>query len=210
MSPEPRRLHRAGIAIYAVATLREAALPLIVLLGVSALGGGMDERALLRGLGFAVVGVTFSIVLGLARWRTTTWWVADEAIHHKSGLVSLKETDVPLVRIQSLDLEQGPVQRLFGVYSAHVQTGGGGAKGEIVLEAVGLEVVRELRALLADRPAEAVEARPEPEAERRLTRRRLLVAALTAGQLGVILPLLAGAPPPPPSAVDAGGAIPPA
>ena len=193
MSPEPRHLHRAGIAIYALATLREAALPLIVLLGVSALGGGMDERALLRGLGFAVVGVTFSIVLGLARWRTTTWWVADEAIHHKSGFVSLKETDVPLARIQSLDLEQGPVQRLFGVYSAHVQTGGGGAKGEIVLEAVGLDVVRELRALLADRSAEEVEARPETVAERRLMRPRLLVAALTAGQLGVILPLLAGA-----------------
>src|SRR5918992_3275838 len=190
MSPEPRHLHRAGIAIYALATLREAALPLIVLLGVSALGGGMDERALLRGLGFAVVGVTFSIVLGLARWRTTTWWVADEAIHHKSGFVSLKETDVPLARIQSLDLEQGPVQRLFGVYSAHVQTGGGGAKGEIVLEAVGDDDVRGLRALLADR-------RPAPVAEeagrsRQLERGRLLVAALTAGQLGVILPVLAG------------------
>ena len=44
------------------------------------------------------------------------------------------------------------MQRLFGVRAAHVQTGGGGAKGEIVLEAVGDDDVRELRALLA-RPA---------------------------------------------------------
>ena len=35
MSPEPpRRLHRAGIAVYASNALREAALPLIVLVVV--------------------------------------------------------------------------------------------------------------------------------------------------------------------------------
>jgi putative membrane protein len=190
MSPEPRRLHRAGIAVYAFNALREAALPLLALLVVSGLGGGLDERALLRGLGFLAAGVVAATVLGYWRWWTTTWWVTPEAIHHKSGLIGLKETDVPLTRIQSLDLEQGPVQRLFGVHSAHVQTGGGGAKGEIVLEAVGDDDVRGLRALLADR-------RPAPVAEvagpsRRLERGRLLVAALTAGQLGVILPALAG------------------
>jgi putative membrane protein len=190
MSPEPRRLHRAGIAVYAFGALREAALPLLALIVVSGLGGGLDERALLRGLSFMVVGIVAASVLGYWRWWTTTWWVTPEAIHHKSGLIGLKETDVPLARIQSLDLEQGPVQRLFGVYSAHVQTGGGGAKGEIVLEAVGDRQVRDLRALLADRrPAPVTEATGR---ERRLTRRRLLVAALTAGQLGVILPALAG------------------
>jgi len=159
---------------------------------VSGLGGGLDERALLRGLAFMVLGVVAATVLGYLRWLTTTWWVTAEAIHRKSGLIGTKETDVPLARIQSLDLEQGPVQRLFDVYAAHVQTGGGGAKGEIVLEAVGQDDVRGLRSLLADRgPATAMEA-PAAEAERRLTRPRLLVAALTAGQLGVILPALAG------------------
>ena len=161
-----------------------------MLVVVSGLGGGLDERALLRGLAFMVLGIVASTVLGYWRWWTTTWWVTPEAIHHKSGLIGLKETDVPLTRIQSLDLEQGPVQRLFGVRAAHVQTGGGGAKGEIVLEAVGDDDVRELRALLADRrPAPVAEAAGP---ERRIERRMLLVAALTAGQLGVILPALAG------------------
>jgi putative membrane protein len=193
MSPDPRRLHRSGIAVYAFNALREAALPLIVLVVVSGLGGGLDERALLRGLGFMAIGLVASTALGYWRWWTTTWWVTPESIHHKSGLVGLKETDVPLTRIQSLDLEQGPVQRLFGVYAAHVQTGGGGAKGEIVLEAVGDGDVRELRALVADRrPAAASEEAGGGRAEFRLTRPRLLVAALTAGQLGVILPALAG------------------
>jgi putative membrane protein len=192
MSPEPRRLHRAGIAVYAVSALREAALPLLALIVVSGLGGGLDARALLRGLTFMAIGVVAATVLGYWRWWTTTWWVTPEAIHHKSGLVGIKETDVPLTRIQSLDLEQGPLQRLFDVYAAHVQTGGGGAKGEIVLEAVGRDDVGALRALLADREPAAVAEAPAPEVERRLGRRMLLVTALTAGQLGVILPALAG------------------
>jgi putative membrane protein len=187
---EPRRLHRSGIAVYAFNSLREAALPLIVLVAVSGLGGGLDEQALLRGLGFLLLGVVASTVLGYWRWWTTTWWVTPEAIHHKTGLIGLKETDVPLTRIQSLDLEQGPVQRLFGVHAAHVQTGGGGAKGEIVLAAVGDDDVRELRQLIADRRPVPVAEAAGPE--RRLERRMLLVAALTAGQLGVILPALAG------------------
>jgi putative membrane protein len=192
MSPEPRRLHRAGIAVYALAAIREGALPLVALIVVSGLGGGLDERALLRGLGFLVLGVVASTMLGYWRWWTTTWWVTPDAIHHKSGLIGLKETDVPLRRIQSLDLEQGPVQRLFGVFAAHVQTGGGGAKGEIVLEAVGGDDVGALRSLVADRGPSAVTAARAPEAGRRLDRRMLLVAALTAGQLGVILPALVG------------------
>ncbi len=190
MSPEPRRLHRAGIAVYAVGALREFAVPLLVLVGLSAFRGGLDEGALLRGLAFGLVGLVASTVLGYVRWRTTTWWVTPDAIHRKSGLVGIKETDVPLTRIQSLDLEQGPVQRLFGVHAVHVQTGGGGAKGEIALEAVGEDDVRGLRSLLADhRPAPAPEAQGP---ERRLARSRLLVGALTAGQLGVILPAVAG------------------
>jgi putative membrane protein len=189
-SVEPRRLHRAGIGVYAFSALREAALPLVALVVVSGLGGGLDERALLRGLGFLVAGVVAATALGYWRWWTTTWWTTPDAIHHKSGLIGLKETDVPLTRIQALDLEQGPVQRLFGVSSVHVQTGGGGAKGEIVLEAVGEEEVGELRALLADRRATPVAESGGPE--RRLSRAALLVAALTAGQLGVILPALAG------------------
>jgi len=190
MSPEPRRLHRAGIAVYAVGALREFAVPLLVLVVLSAFRGGMDEGGMLRGLAFGLVGLVASIVLGYVRWRTTTWWVTPDAVHRKSGLVGIKETDVPLTRIQSLDLEQGPVQRLFGVHAVHVQTGGGGSGGEISLEAVGDADVRELRSLLADhRPAPAPEAQGP---ERRLTRGRLLIGALTAGQLGVILPALAG------------------
>jgi putative membrane protein len=189
MSPERRRLHRAAIAVYALSALREAAVPLVVVFVVSGLGGGFDERALVRGAIYGAVGTALAAALGWLRWMSTTWWVTADAVHRRSGVVGIKETDVPLRRIQALDLEQGPIQRLFGVRAVHVQTGGGGAKGEIVLEAVGDAEIDALRALVTARPEEV----PAPTAERRLEGRSLLLAALTAGQLGVILPALAGA-----------------
>ena len=43
-------------------------------------------------------------------------------------LLSRKETDVPLGRVQAIDTVHGPLQRLFGVRGVHVQTAGGGAR----------------------------------------------------------------------------------
>ena len=86
----------------------------------------------------------------------------------------------------------GPVQRVFGVVALHVQSAGGGKKGEIVLEAVGPAEVERIRAALrAERPELPEAAAAHAVTERRLGRRELVVAALTAGQLGVILPALA-------------------
>ena len=76
-------------------------------------------------------------------------------MHWQSGFVRRKETTVPLNRIQGLDTVAGPVQRLFGVVAVHVQTAGGGAKGEIVLDAVGPEAVERLREAVRARAARA-------------------------------------------------------
>jgi putative membrane protein len=189
MGPEARRLHRAAIGVYVLAALRDAALPIVIVSVLGALRGGLDVGTLVNGLIYAGIGVAIAAVTGWWRWASTRWWVTDDGIHHRRGLLSTKQTDVPFGRIQALDLEQGPLQRLFGVHAVHVQTGGGGAKGEIVLEAIGEDELSALQSRLsADR------LRPAPQRdERRLGRGRLVLAALTAGQLGVILPVLAGA-----------------
>jgi putative membrane protein len=185
------RLHPAAIAVYAVQALREGAFPLITILAVSVFGGGLDERALLRGLAFAAIGALGATVLGALRWASTRYRTDGETIRLRRGWLSVKETDVPLARVQALDVEQGPVQRLFGVRAIHVQTGGGGAGGEIVLGALGAAQVARLRELVASHRPDALSDEREQAPERVLTRRMLLVGALTSGQLGVILPVLA-------------------
>jgi putative membrane protein len=189
MSPEARRLHRAAIGVYVVKTLRDAALPLIVLVLLSLFRGGFDLGGLVNGVIFGAIGVAGAAAMGWWRWDTTRWWVNSVGISKRSGLFTTKQTDIPWPRMQALDLEQGVVQRWFGVHSVHVQTGGGGAAGEIILEAIWDEELQGLREQFA---AHGGAAGPPPEeGVRRLSVGALLLAALTAGQLGVILPLLA-------------------
>ena len=194
MSSEPQKLHPAAIGVLALGALRDAALPIIVLLFTAIAGDGLDTGALERGAAYLVLGVAAASIAGFMRWRSTSYAVDEHGVHWQSGIVRKKQTTVPLDRIQGLDTVAGPVQRLFGVVAVHVQTAGGGAKGEVVLDAVGAEAVERLRVAVRGRRPEVVEDAPAGKLpERRLGRRDGLLAALTAGQLGVILPVLAGA-----------------
>jgi putative membrane protein len=182
-----RRLHRAGIAIYGVQALGNAAFPLLVILGLTLLGSRGEDVT--RSLVYGAVGVVIAIVAGYVKWSTTTYRVDERAIHHRTGLIRVQDTDVPLARVEALDVQQGPLQRVFGVQAVHVQTGGGGKGGEIVLPALGAADVRALRKRVGVAPP----APADPGARLRLGMGGLLVAALTAGQLGIVLPVLAAA-----------------
>jgi putative membrane protein len=194
----PRRLHPAGIAILAVSALRSAALPLLAIFIAGVAGRGLDTEALARGIALAALAAVAAAVMGFVAWSTTTWRIGPATLHHRRGLLSVKETDVPLARVQALDTVRGPVQRLFGVVGVHVQTAGGGREGEVVLPALSAQDVDALRDAVSGR-GRALGAEHAPPAaatlaQRRLDRRGLVVAALTAGQLGVLLPALAAVP----------------
>jgi putative membrane protein len=188
--PTGRRLHPAGIAVLAVRALRQAALPAVIGLLATMSGGGMDSRTLLRGVAFAALAAVVSVLVGFITWRTARYSVSSAAITSRRGVFAVSEKVVPLERVQALDTVQGPLQRLFGVTAVHVQAAGGAREGEIVLEALSAQAVDELRdAVGRGNPAPAA----APGATWRLGGGRLTVAAVTAGQLGVILPVLAGA-----------------
>jgi putative membrane protein len=179
---EPRRLHPAEIVLAALENLREILIAAVIGLLVGGGAGGMPP---LMGALFALGGVVLAAAIGYVRWRHTTYSIGGGALHYRHGVVSPDETSVPLGRIQALDATQGPVQRIFGVQELHVQTAGGGAEGEIVLRAVSEAAASELR---------AAAGLPDPVArdlpEWRLGAGALLVTAVTAPQLGVILPLV--------------------
>jgi putative membrane protein len=180
----PRHLHPAEIVLAALENLREILIAAVVGLLVGGGAGGMPPLA---GVMLALGGVVVAAGVGYVRWRHTTYSVAGEALHFRRGVISPDETSVPLGRIQALDSTQGPVQRLFGVQELHVQTAGGGSEGEIVLRAVSAAAASELHAA-AGLPAPVARDLPEW----RLGLGALLVTAVTAPQLGVILPLVGG------------------
>src|SRR3954452_20681584 len=196
-----RRLHPAGIGIYAVQAIGRALFPLVIIFGLSLLGQRGDGIDWTRTLIYGLIGIGAATIAGYVRWSTTTYAVDERAIHHHTGVIRQEDTDVPLTRVEALDVQQGLLQRLLGVYAVHVQTGGGGGGGggregpgpggggkggEIELPALGAGAVLELRERVGA-PAPAV----DEGARLRLGFGSLLVAALTAAQLGIIVPVLA-------------------
>jgi putative membrane protein len=190
--PEERRLHRSALVIYSADALRNAAFPLLVILGVTLLGGPLDTRALLQAAIYGGAGLVIAVSVGAIKYQTTSYYIGPEAIHHISGVLSKTVTDIRLDRIQAIDVHQGPLQRAFGVYSVDIQTGAGKKGGEISLPALEPGAVEELRAARPQAVAQHAEDAPAGPSQR-VDRRGLLVAAVTAGQLGIILPVLAGA-----------------
>jgi putative membrane protein len=191
MSSERRRLHPAGIAVLAVDSLRQAALPLMVGLAAALFGGEFDAAALARVVGFALIAAAAAVAIGLLRWWSTSYAITDDRIEYRTGVVSVHEASVPLTRVQALDTIQGILQRLFGVSEVRVQAAGGGRKPEIVLSAVAPADLAALRSAVAGAHPEAVAA--EADERERLRPGRLLMAAATQGQVAVVLPVLAGA-----------------
>jgi putative membrane protein len=177
-SDGPYKLHVAAAVDEALRGLAGIAVPLLI--GIVA--GG--SRSSISALGFGLVGVVFGLAVGIARWQTTTYTITDRALHFRTGVFSPDETVVPLERIQAVDTIAGPVQRVFGVTGLHVQTPGGGDDGDVVLSALSGRDAAHLRAALGHPDAGLGAAR------RRLSMRALLVAALTAPQLTVLLPVV--------------------
>ena len=189
--PERRKLHPAAMVIYSAAALRSGLFPLLIIVVMPLLGGDFDSRGLLRAAAYGVIGLAVAGISGYIRWSTTRWWIDETAVHHHTGLVRKSDTKVPLERIEGLDVHQGPLQRVFGVFALDVQTGAGKKGGEIALPALSPAAVEDLRAARASGSAVAVDAEPVESHSRRLSRRELAVTAVTAGQFGVLLPVLA-------------------
>jgi putative membrane protein len=179
-SEGPQRLHVAAAVSHAVRGLSDIALPLI--LGLVA--GGRSSS--LHAIGLGLLGVVAAAAIGITRWRATTYAIDGGALHFRSGVFSPDETVIPLDRIQSVDTIAGPVQRLFGVTGLHVQTPAGGEHADVDLTALSARAAARLRAALGHADEHVATQR------RRLSPSALLVTALTAPQLGVLLPVVGG------------------
>lgn len=188
-----QRLHPAAIGVAAVEALRESAVPLLVIAALAVFGGGdLDAQALLRLVGYGAIATVIAIVFGYVRWASTSYWLEDDAVHLRRGVFQRQQAAVPVERISSIDTVEGPVHRLLGVTQLEVHAAGGGQEPEISLLALSPEAAAAVRAHAARSGAGAVADEASSNAPVRvLSRRALLVAALTSGQFTVLLPVLA-------------------
>ena len=69
-----------------------------------------------------VPAVAAGILFGRAVWRRRTWALAPRALELHRGLVVQRGTSIPYERIQQIDVERGPIERMFGLSQLVVRT----------------------------------------------------------------------------------------
>lgn len=97
--------------------------------------------------GLAVVAAIVHVVITpWVRYRIHRWEVTDEAICTRTGWWTTELRIAPLNRVQTVDSNQGPVMRLFGLAEVTVTTAS--AAGPVTIEGLDAEVAREVVARL--------------------------------------------------------------
>ena len=154
------RLHPATFYICIIRSLPQ------YVLGMPAILGFMSNSSFYAVALFAVAGLTAAALGAYVSWRRFTSGVGTQELVIQSGVFNRQRRVIPFDRVQDIDIEQGPLARLFGTAKVRIETGGG-AKDEGSLDSIGLAEAHQLREILRRRaPTElAEEQAPEDIAE---------------------------------------------
>ncbi len=81
--------------------------------------------------------VLFLVALYLpAFYKTLLYTMTNEAVVLRKGVFWKKQTTVPYHKITHIDLTQNPLDRLYGLWSLHIQTAGAGGQQGTTAEIV--------------------------------------------------------------------------
>ena len=191
----PRRLHVLTIP-YRIARQGVGIVVFLFFVGVPGLTGALGPEGGLLGL----VGVTAfaSLFVGyfFAHYRRYEYELTADTFDIRSGVLSRREREIPLRRIQNVDISQSVVQRMLGIASVSLETAGGGQTeaqlqyvSEDEAERLQSEVSRLRRASEAspgDAEADAEAAKAPAETVFAISERELGVLALVSTDFRVV------------------------
>jgi membrane protein YdbS with pleckstrin-like domain len=84
-----------------------------------------------------IVGISVSIWIVImipvivwipAAFKALEYYIDDEGVKMKGGVVWKKHVTIPYLKITNVDVTQGPMQRYYNIGTIHVQTAGAGGK----------------------------------------------------------------------------------
>lgn len=203
---EEKRLHPISTIINFVKQLKEAIIPLVIVLFLNRGGqeSFMDYLPLI-GIGFYLILILF---FGILKWWRFTYRVEEGELRIEYGLFVKKKRYIPFERIQSLNYSEGILHRPLKLVKIKVETAGTSSsmESEAELTAITKEQANELNSIISkakkrikEKKLEAVEEgidlQEEPIEEEQVEERvlykmsakDLIVMATTSGGAGVVI-----------------------
>ncbi|BCN48127.1 bacterial membrane flanked domain protein [Rhodococcus sp. Br-6] len=103
------------------------------------------------------VAVADIVVVPRWRYRVHRWEISDDAVYTRTGWFDQERRIAPITRIQTVDTERGPLDRLFGLATVTVTTAS--SAGAVKITALDLDVadrtVEQLTAITARNAGDA-------------------------------------------------------
>jgi membrane protein YdbS with pleckstrin-like domain len=103
---------------------------------------------------YAVLAIGYVVVMPVIRYRVHRWESTATAVYTQTGWLSRERRIAPMSRVQTVDFEQGPLDRLLGLASVTVTT----ASAAGPLKIIGIDKP------VADKLVEELTRRTEAEA----------------------------------------------
>ena len=196
---EAKRLHPIAILLNVGKILKEALIPFLLFFFLQSSSDSPWSYFELIILGGYLV---ISLLTGIITWYKFTYEIDEDEIRIRSGVFIKKERFIRLERIQSIDITEGIIQRLFSLVKVSIETAGSsnGGKAEAELTAITKEEAASFQTLLQASKKKQngldesnhEDAKDEiEEAEERklfqLSFGELCLMAATSGGVGVVL-----------------------
>jgi putative membrane protein len=164
--PEWQRLSRRMLLVHPIQEIPRA-LPALLAVIVAGSRSGNGQL-------WALVGVAFTMGLGLMRWFTTRYRITEDRVEVRQGLFRRRLLAVSRDRLRTVDVTAHAFHRLLGLARVSIGTGRSDRErgGEVRLDGLTLDEAERLRDELLHRTdaaavvkADALPAEPLPETE---------------------------------------------
>jgi putative membrane protein len=181
---EPKRLHPVASIVTTGKRIRNLILPMIVL----NISGGRDSKtSLLLSLILSLIAVLITLITGIMSWLRYTYRFEDDELRIEYGVFLRKKRYIPFERIQSINITEGLLQRLFGLAKVEIETAGRGDEAEAVLSAIPKGEAAQIQAYVNAAKKDALKTTAEIKPMFKLSTQKLLLLSLTSGGMGVVI-----------------------
>ncbi|MCR2803336.1 PH domain-containing protein [Paenibacillus soyae] len=144
MLNERRTLHPSYI-LFVVFSIIKGFLPIIIVFLLK-----RPDWADIKWYWYAGVGglLLIFVLLSYLSWRRFGFWLEEDRIIIRSGILFREEKTIYYSRIHSVNIEQPLIQRLLGVVQLKIETPGGNKKADGILHTLKTEEANEIKQLL--------------------------------------------------------------
>lgn len=137
--------------------------------------------------GIFILGIIFSLL----EWRKTLFYINDDLLVYEKGILSKSKEEIPFNKINTIDVGQTVIDRIFKVCTVKIDTGSVKAAKSEVKIIVKYDIGEELRSMLLNSKKEdinieeeVIDNEQEVINEKVITNKEILKYAITKGKLG--------------------------